>query len=248
MDSLEKEIKIIEKELGTSLMKQVQARAEDLLPQPKSQEDDFDLAKLREHLLAEPSEKNWIGIHNILLEWKNNSTFEIAVDYVEEHTKNWSDEFKTLSGDYDSVLLYKPTKSYALRLIKALDLPNLFLTDGYATDIANTPEFANLVLLNLSDNSISAKGAEALANSKHLQNLRYLDLFKNNIRDAGAIAIAESENLQNLLELELGSNNITDEGVLALTKSENLKNLEVLRLYGNNEVSEIGAGAISRFF
>jgi hypothetical protein len=58
-------------------------------------------------------------------------------------------------------------------------------------------------VLDLSDNPLENKGAEALAGSRHLAGLVELNLTDCGITDAGALALAESPHLTELVRLDL---------------------------------------------
>jgi uncharacterized protein (TIGR02996 family) len=73
-----------------------------------------------------------------------------------------------------------------------------------------------LVRLDLSNNTVSDEGAEALAASLLLKQLAMLDLTGNRITDAGALALAASPHAAGLTWLELAKNPISPAGLNVL--------------------------------
>jgi uncharacterized protein (TIGR02996 family) len=116
---------------------------------------------------------------------------------------------------------------------RALRLAGCKLGDEGARLLAEAPNLAGLVALDLSRNALDSQGLQALAASPSLANLQELLLEDNLVRDRGVKALAASANCSHLTRLDLRKNKIGGPGIQALAASSNLRQLTSLDLGEN---------------
>jgi len=105
----------------------------------------------------------------------------------------------------------------------SLDLSRAKIGDAGATALAELE--TKLVGLYLSDNAITAKGAQALARSPATKGLRDLNLDRNPIGDAGLAALVET--LRGLERVWLAQCGLTGAAVAELAKLPSLRDIEL---------------------
>jgi uncharacterized protein (TIGR02996 family) len=136
-----------------------------------------------------------------------------------------------------------------------VDLRELSLNDNRQIStpgvraLADSPNFGNLRLLDLSGNGLSETALKVLINGEHLKRLEALALQTNNIGDGGVEALAHSELLGRMLTrspvLDLSRNNIGPLGARALAESPLLEPLEVLNL-DSNSIGDAGLASLAQ--
>lgn len=108
-----------------------------------------------------------------------------------------------------------------------------------AIALANNPNLASLLYLDLNGNNFGDDGAVAIARSPYLSNLTYLNLGRCNIGDAGIAALEQSNNLRNLKSLILEYNNFGNESERLLVQSKKFTHLETLNIKRRNSEGQI---------
>jgi uncharacterized protein (TIGR02996 family) len=126
----------------------------------------------------------------------------------------------------------------ALKNLKRLHLnDNARISTPGIRQLADSPNFANLLALDLSGNDLNESSVRTLINGTSLKKLVELRLSGNRLSDGGVQALAESELLRNLLRhspaLDLSENQIGPVGAQHLAASPVLSEVQVLDLSGN---------------
>lgn len=119
------------------------------------------------------------------------------------------------------------------------------LGDAGARVLAESPAFATLTILYLSETGLGAAGLDRmLGPDSRLEPgfLTNLDLSGNPLGDEGARILAASSRAGQLTHLELERTGLTDRGALALARSPHLGALEYLSLDGN-DLTDAGVAA-----
>jgi uncharacterized protein (TIGR02996 family) len=162
-------------------------------------------------------------------------------------------------------------ESKHLRRIRVLDFGDGNRVANQGTEaLAKSPFLANLVSLNLSQNSLGSAGVRAVAMAPYIRSLRVLkvdrnDLYDDALRyvaassnlaqletldfdytrtgDDGVKALAHTKHVKRLRSLYLNNNLITDEGLIELLQSDVLANVRILFLTGN-QINDAGVAAL----
>jgi uncharacterized protein (TIGR02996 family) len=93
-----------------------------------------------------------------------------------------------------------------------------WLGDDGVTALAQSPNAAGLIHLDLGNQRVGSPGVEALARSPHLAGLRWLGLWKNRVGAGGARALIGAGALPQLDTLDLRSNPLSDNARSALRR------------------------------
>jgi hypothetical protein len=120
--------------------------------------------------------------------------------------------------------------------VESLDLASCGLGDEGAKAIADWPD--TLATLDLSNNGITAKGAEMIAKRRGLRGLRALRIVMNPIGSGGATALAAASFASELRDLNLFSNRIGAPGLRSLINA--MPKLEKLKLGSENSYRDEG--------
>lgn len=110
--------------------------------------------------------------------------------------------------------------------------------------------FAILALneLDLRDNTVGPREAQALANSPHVRNLISLNLQRTGMNDEGIATLSRSPHLSRLRSLDLSYNvNVTDAGISALMQSREWTDLREMNLTGTRVSREAREPLRDRF-
>lgn len=123
----------------------------------------------------------------------------------------------------------------AARLFRLAPIRRVELTKlaGVVSELADCPELANVVELDVSGNELGSRGLRPLFASPHLTGLRRLELSNCGIDPFGVRFLAEAPMLAGLHTLDLARNGLGAPGAEALAASPNLSGLRELNLHGN---------------
>ncbi len=116
--------------------------------------------------------------------------------------------------------------------LHTLQLSDCELTDAGVEDLARAYA-PRLVRLDLSDNDLTARAAEALAGARDQPPLESLSLSRCPVGDGGVVALTRSGRLDGCRELFLGRTGLGDAGLEALSSLTDVSNLTQLELEGN---------------
>lgn len=193
------------------------------------------IQELRQLLGNEPSIRAFESILNHLLEWQDEDTIDIAIDYAVQHLDAWPNTAcRVASGSAEFFHLWpnftKERPSRIALLLRSFEMRYAGLPD-VAKAIAREPYMANLRRLAICGNRILCEGLEAIANSPYMANLTSLDIKGNTLGNRGVIALANSPTMSNLTVLELDMNPLISlGGIQALAQSHHMRNLMSLAL------------------
>ena len=199
--------------------------------------------------------------HNSILQTKNVERFSLTVnddsevkDLVQLLVK-YPDLMNRISP-YKAIKCNEISDAEAAQVIqrnfiplKRLDLSNNSISDAGAEALAQALHHnSTLTQLDLSNNSISDAGAEALAQALHHNStLTWLDLSNNSISDAGAVALAQTlHHNSTLTVLVLSNNSISDAGAVALAQALHHNSTLTGLVLSNNSISDAGAVALAK--
>jgi uncharacterized protein (TIGR02996 family) len=125
-------------------------------------------------------------------------------------------------------------ESKHLRRIRVLDFGDGNRVANQGTEaLAKSPYLANLVTLNLSQNSLGSAGVRAIAMAPYIRSLRELKLDRNDLYDDALRYIAESSNFAGLEMLDMDFTRTGDDGVRALARTKHVKRLRSVYLNNN---------------
>jgi uncharacterized protein (TIGR02996 family) len=144
-------------------------------------------------------------------------------------------------------------QSTTITRLRLLKLENNCIGPAGARMLADSPNFAGLVELDLGRRPFAARspgraigdeGVSAIAGSKTLRQLRVLDLSEQDIGPAGAAALANSPVAAGLRELHLNLNRLGRDGAQELAASPLLAGLKTLQL-ATNAIGDLGLTALA---
>jgi uncharacterized protein (TIGR02996 family) len=134
----------------------------------------------------------------------------------------------------------------ALARVIGLDLCGNRLGNDAADTLLRSPHVRDVQTLDLSFNSLSNRGVQALLDAGPWPRLRVLDLRGNErISGRGANLLAHTTALPVLQQLDLRDNQINDVGVWQLARTRTLSRLAALNLAGN-PLGDTGVRALAR--
>ncbi len=134
---------------------------------------------------------------------------------------------------------------FRLNIMESLDLSENSISDSGLEALAISNSFPKIKKLELNNNHIGDDGIYALSQSNMFCNLQSLFLANNDLTTDSAISISKSPALTQLKSLDINNNDIRAEGTKALSESSNLKSIEYLDL-GENRLGADGAKALAK--
>lgn len=201
------------------------------------------LAELRELLNVEPSGFRFTTILGYLRDYRSHSDFDVALDYADQHLKDWGDKLRSCSSIF-------PLGCPTMRLVRnvAWSIKEMVdVEDPHSQDRGAHLRILTLLLEMLEGNPYATAITtwdfageyidhvllQRILWSPRFDSVKNLILWDNLIGDDGAMLIAGSRKMVRLQGLDLGHNVIGDAGGLALSNSYFLYNLQRLDLRFN---------------
>lgn len=125
------------------------------------------------------------------------------------------------------------------------NLRTLHLTDGMrdeaARDLFDSPNLANVIDLQLTENPIGDVAIRGLVRSKYLTQLANLELSYAALTAESGRLLAAWPGLRTVVRLGLGGNDLGLDGLRVLSESPHFERLESLRVSGNIEAGQVKA-------